>query len=402
MITVMAETDARSEAGPLAGIRVLDLTRLLPGNYCAWLLAALGADVVKVEDAGAGDYMRVFGTQVEGMGAANHIVNRDKRSVVVDLKHEAGRAAFARLVAGADVLVESFRPGVLARLGFDAEALHGLNPRLVYAAITGYGLTGSWRDRAGHDINYIGATGLLDRNGPAGGDPILPPIPLADLIGGGLVPALGVLALVLEARATGRGRTLDASITDAVALLPGMALAEVLAGADPGRRGEAPYAGGLACYRVYALADGYVSVGAIEEKFWTEVCAELGLPELVEVQNLPARQGEIASRLAAAFAGMTRADVERRFGHLDACVLVVDDYERFVDSQLARERDLVRPSPWAPMRLLSAPFMVDGARPAERRPAPRQGEHTREVLAEFGFAPDEVEALLGAGAVRQL
>ena len=398
----MAATAGDGERGPLAGVRVLDLTRLLPGNYCAWLLASLGADVVKVEDAGAGDYMRSFGTQVAGMGAANHLVNRDKRSLVVDLKHESGRRAFARLVAGADVLVESFRPGVLARLGFAADTLHSLNPRLVYAAITGYGLTGSWRDRAGHDINYIGATGLLDRNGSAGGDPVLPPIPLADLIGGGLVPALGILALVLEARATGRGRTLDASITDAVALLPGMALAEVLAGADAGRRGEAPYAGSLACYRVYRLADGFVSVGAIEEKFWAEVCAELGMPELVEVQNAPDRQADIAGRLAAAFAGMTRADVDRRFGGRDACVFAIDDYERFVDSELARERDLVRPSPWPQMRMLAAPFMIDGARPPERRPAPRQGEHTREVLTEFGFAPDEVEELIAAAAVRQL
>ena len=401
MITVMDQEAAVGGRGPLAGVRVLDLTRLLPGNYCAWLLATLGAVVIKVEDAGAGDYMRVFGTQVDGMGAANHLVNRDKRSVVVDLKCAEGRTVFSRLVEGTDALVESFRPGVLARLGFDADGLHALNSRLVYAAITGYGTTGAWRDRAGHDINYIGATGLLDRNGPAGGDPVLPPIPVADLIGGGLVPALGVLALVFEARATGVGRTLDASITDAVALLPGMALAEVLAGAEPGARGEAPYAGGLACYRVYRLADGFVSVGAIEEKFWAEVCAELGMPELVAIQNAPDRQDEIAARLASALGRMTRAEVEGRFGSRDACVLVVDDYERFVDSVLARDRDLVKPSPWAEMRLLAAPFMIDGARPPERRPAPRQGEHTREVLAEFGFDAAEVEKLIAAGAVSQ-
>jgi alpha-methylacyl-CoA racemase len=386
---------------PLAGVRVLDLTRLLPGNYCAWLLASLGADVVKVEDAGAGDYMRQFGTRIDGMGAANQLVNRNKRSAVVDLKQPEGRLAFRRLVESAAVLVESFRPGVLARFGFDERTLHELNPALVYAPITGYGTTGPWRERAGHDLNYIGSTGLLHQNGPAGGDPIVPPIPLADIIGGGLVPALGILALILEVRKTGVGRTLDASITDAVALLPGLAVAEVLAGAHGPSRGEAEYAGGLACYRVYRLSDGYAAVAAIEEKFWAEICAELGMPELVAAQNVPERQEEIAARLHEAFGAMSRAEVERRFGNRDTCVSVVDDYQAFADSALARERGLVVPSPFVDMRLLAAPFMVDGARPGETRRAPRHGEHTRQVLAEAGLAEDEIERLFEIGAVRE-
>jgi crotonobetainyl-CoA:carnitine CoA-transferase CaiB-like acyl-CoA transferase len=385
---------------PLAGARVLDLTRLLPGNYCAWLLASLGADVVKVEDPGAGDYMRRIGTQVGGMGAANQLVNRNKRSVVVDLKHPDGRLVFRRLVESADVLVESFRPGVLARHGFDAGTLHELNPKLVYAPITGYGMTGPWRDRAGHDLNYLGSTGLLDQNGPAGGDPIVPPIPLADIIGGGLVPALGILALLLEVRATGTGRTLDASITDAVALLPNLAVAEALAGAAVPGRGEADYSGGLACYGVYRLTDGYAAVAALEEKFWAEICSVLGMPELVEAHDDRERQGEVATRLREAFGAMSRADVERRFGSRDTCVSVVDDYATFATSALARERRLVEPSPWIDMRLLAAPFMVDGARPGETSPAPRQGEHTREVLGEAGLGETEIERLLESGAVR--
>jgi alpha-methylacyl-CoA racemase len=380
---------------------VLDLTRLLPGNYCAWLLASLGADVVKVEDGGAGDYMRQFGTQVAGMGAANQLVNRNKRSAVVDLKHPEGRVVFRRLVESADVLVESFRPGVLARHGFDGDTLHDLNPRLVYAPITGYGTTGPWRERAGHDLNYIGSTGLLHQNGPAGGDPIVPPIPLADIIGGGLVPALGIVALLLEVRSTGFGRTLDASITDAVALLPGLAVAEVLAGAAAPARGEADYSGGLACYGVYHLTDGYAAVAAIEGKFWADICSELGMPELVDAQNVPDRQEEIASRLGEAFGAMSRADVERRFGTRDTCVSVVDDYQAFADSALARERQLVVPSPWVDMRLLASPFMVDGERPGETRRAPRQGEHTREVLGEAGLPESEIERLLEIDAVRE-
>lgn len=400
-MSLSGDSPAGPVPAPLAGTRVLDLTRLMPGNYCAWLLAGLGADVVKVEDAGAGDYMRRIGTQVDGMGAANQLVNRNKRSVVVDLKHPDGPQVFARLVETADVLVESFRPGVLARLGFDEDRLRRLCPKLIYVPITGYGSTGPWRDRAGHDLNYIGSTGLLDLNGQPGGDPLVPPIPLADIIGGGLVPAFGVLALLLEVRMTGVGRTLDASITDAVALLPGLQIAEVLAGARAPARGDGDYAGGLACYRLYRLTDGYAAVAALEEKFWAAICDELRMPELTGAQYDRELQPVVSEQMEAAFAAMSKVDVERRFGGRDSCVSVVDDYRTFVGSALAEERRLVVPSPFVDMKLLSAPFMVDRGRPPELRPAPRQGEHTREVLGEVGFAEAEIERLLEAGAVRQ-
>lgn len=388
--------------GPLDGIRVLDLTRLMPGNYCCWLLASLGADVVKIEDPGAGDYMRAFGTQLDGQGAAHHLVNRAKRSVVLDLKQPAGVAAFLRLVDGADVVVESFRPGVLARLGIGPDVLRARRPGLVGASVTGFGGDGPLAADAGHDLNYSAFAGLLERTGTAGGPPVQLPVPVADLVGGGLVPALGIVSLLLGVRAGGPGGWLDQSLTEGLAQLPNMVVAEVLAGAAVPGRGETDFGGGLACYDAYRLSDGWVAIGAVEEKFFAVACAVLGAPELVPLQYDRGRQDELRSRLGALFGALSRADVEERFAGRDACVSVIQSYEEMVGSPHAVARGLVRKADGIPMPVLAPPFRIDGAHPAERGPAPRQGEHTVEVLAGAGFTAAEIDALRAAGAARQL
>jgi alpha-methylacyl-CoA racemase len=388
-------------SAPLDGVRVLDLTRLMPGNYCCWLLASLGADVVKIEDPGAGDYMRTFGTQVDGQGAANHLVNRAKRSAVLDLKEPAGVGAFLRLVDRADVVVESFRPGVLDRLGIGPDVLRARRPGLVGASVTGYGATGPLSRQAGHDLNYSAFAGLLDRTGLAGGPPVQLPVPFADLVGGGLVPALGIVSLLLGVRAGGPGGWLDQSLTEGLAQLPNMVVAEVLAGTPVPSRGETDFGGGLACYDTYRLADGWVAVGAVEEKFFAVACETLGAPELAGLQYDRARQDELRGRLAELLGALTRAEVEQRFAGKDACVSVVQSYEDMVASPHAVARGLVRKADGIPMPVLAPPFRIDGAHPAERGPAPRQGEHTAEVLTEAGFSAAEIAALEAAGAARQ-
>ncbi len=385
---------------PLEGVRVLDLTRLLPGNTCAWLLASLGADVIKVEDPGAGDYMRDFGVQVEGQGAPHHQVNRGKRSVVLDLKQEAGRAAFERLLARADVLVESFRPGVMQRLGLGPKEVLERRPALVYASLSGFGATGSLADMAAHDINYVALSGLVDRLGTADGPPVVPPIPVADLVGGAILPALGIVSLLFGARANGRGGHLDAAMIEGVTQLPNMVVSDLLAGAEVPGRGRAPHSGGLACYRIYEIADGHVAVGALEPKFWAILCEELGAEHLRDRQD-DEDQEALAAELAAYLAPLTRAEVQQRFGEVDACVTVVASYEEMLSSDLARERGLVRRAPGLPMPVLAPPFVIDGERPPEGLPAPRQGEHSREVLAEAGLEPEEIAALEAAGVTRQ-
>jgi crotonobetainyl-CoA:carnitine CoA-transferase CaiB-like acyl-CoA transferase len=367
---------------PLAGVRVLDLTRMLPGNLCTLALAMLGADVIKVEDTGAGDYQRIFGHQVDGAGACNHMVNRNKRSVMLDLKAEADRAAFEELVGTASVLVESFRPGTLEKLGYSIDRLHELRPDLVVASISGYGATGPLAKVAGHDINYLAESGILHRLGSRAGDPALIPFPLADMVGGGLVPAMLILGYLRRAEASGQGAWIDASMTDGLALLPHVTLADLVAGApDVGGRAGTFNDGALACYSSYTVTDGEIVVGALEEKFWGRVCDVVGgLDDCRADHHNPEIQDRIRDRLAGYFAPLTRAEVTERFAGADACVSAVASYEEMLAGSQAAARDYLVEVPGVPVPVLGFPARVDGAPLPETRPAPRQGEHNREIL----------------------
>jgi alpha-methylacyl-CoA racemase len=387
---------------PLDGVRVLDLTRLLPGNYCTWLLSALGAEVIKVEDPGAGDYMRDFGTQVDGMGATHQVVNRGKASIVVDLKSPAGVDLFLDLVATADVVVESFRPGVLDRLGLGWERLRGIRPSLVLMSISGFGASGPLSATAGHDINYMAFAGVLNRLGDGTTPPMVPAVPFADLIGGGLVPALGTVAMVLRAQRTGEGGRVESSLAEAVALLPSLVLCDRLAGATIAPTGQDAYDGARAWYRTYALADrGYVAVGAVEERFYANLCTIVGRPDLIAAQHDPDRQDEIADVLRSEFAGLTRAQAEAKYADTDTCVVLVNDFDDMIGSAHATERGLIRTDPTLPLPVPVAPLVVDGTRLPERGPAPRQGEHTEAVLHAAGIEEVRIKDLLRDGVVAQ-
>lgn len=384
---------------PLEGVRVLDLTRLLPGNYCCWLLGSLGAEVIKVEDPGAGDYMREIGRKVDGQSGTHHLVNRGKRSIVIDLKTELGRAALLRMVESSHVVVESFRSGVLERLGIGQDVLRARNPALVVVSISGYGASGPMSGVAAHDINALAFSGMLmTLTQNAEGVPQAPSTPLADIVGGSLFPAIGILALLLRARATGEGGWLDASLAEGVALLPTVGVGDMLAGAEPAPPGTPEWAG-MANYRVYNLRDGQVSVGAVEAPFWSALCQALGLPELIPCREDPLRQPEAERVLAARLAGLTRAEFEALTEGRATCALVLNDFSEMVASPHARARGLTRPAVDVDMDVLAPPFVIDGRRPPESRGAPHQGEHTREVLLDFGFAPEEVADLLAEGAV---
>ena len=374
---------------PLSGVRVLDLTRLLPGNYTAWVLASFGADVVKVEDPGAGDYMRDFGIQVDGQGALNHLVNRGKRSVVIDLKDEEGREAFLRLVETADVVVESFRPGVMDRLGVGYDVLKERRPSLVYAAITGFGLRGPLANRAGHDLNFVAFAGLLDQMGAAGSPPVIPPVPVSDLIGGGLNTSIAVLAMLSQSRTTGVGGRIDTSLAEGAALLPSNLVADVLAGGPQPERGTAEYAGGSGAYNVYALADGHISVGAVEPQFWRRVSELLEEPDLVTRVSDDAFVRETLTRR---FAEMTKAEAQKIFDD-NTCVEVLYTYEETFSSPHAMEMDYLRKVPGLDMPVLAPPYLIDGARLEETVVAPRQGEHTTEIMTELGYDAAQLEDL---------
>jgi crotonobetainyl-CoA:carnitine CoA-transferase CaiB-like acyl-CoA transferase len=393
----------------LDGLKVLDLTRLLPGGFCTLLLADFGADVIKVEDTGTGDYVRWAPPHYDGAdpsagGALFLALNRGKRSVRIDLKSEAGRAVLLRLAAGADVLVESFRPGVLDRLGVGWERLRALNPRLVYCAISGYGQDGPYRDRAGHDMDYLALGGLLGLTG-AGADepPIQAAGQIADLGGGALMAAFGILAALRERDRSGEGQLVDVSMTDGALSWLAMVAARYFAEGTAPRRGGLELAGGLLCYRPYRCADGWVALGALEPKFFAAWCAGVGRPDLAERQ-FEAVGSPVHLEVEQIFATRTRAEWAAFNDEHDCCLEPVLGLDEALDSELVRAREMVvglaQPGVAEPVRLLGVPVKLSRT-PGDpaRAPGPVLGEHTAAVLAEAGYAPGEIEALLGAGAV---
>jgi len=286
-------------AGPLSHVRVLDLSRIMAGPWAGQVLADLGADVIKVEEPGRGDYIRWTPPLTEGSSAAHLGLNRGKRSLALNLKDPAGPDLLKRLAARADVLVESFRPGVLDRLGAGVDALRGTNPALVYCSITGYGEDGPYRDRVGHDINYVGYAGLLGMSGLPDGPPVVPPVQVGDLGGGGMAAAIGILAALLERQRTGRGRFVDTSMLDGTVSWLSIHLGSFLATGEEPARGRMPLTGGYACYRPYRCADDrYLTVGALEPQFWRALVRALGLPELEADQfGPPERQSEMSKQV---------------------------------------------------------------------------------------------------------
>jgi crotonobetainyl-CoA:carnitine CoA-transferase CaiB-like acyl-CoA transferase len=388
-------------SGPLDGVRVLDLTRLLPGGYATLLMADLGADVVKVEEPVRGDYIRWTPPIVDGESTAHRALNRGKRSVVINLKDAAGASLLRRLAGGFDVLVESFRPGVMERLGVGPSAMASVAPRLVYCAISGYGQDGPYRDRAGHDLNYIGHAGMLSLNGEEGGPPVVPAVQVGDLAGGGMAAVIGILAALLERSATGRGRFVDTAMMDGVASWLSIHQGAFLQSGQEPRRGEMPLSGAYACYSVYECGDGrWVTVGALEPQFWTALCTALEVPELVHTQfGPPEQQHEMRGRLASVFGSKPRDEWLERLAGIEACVGPVNSpSEALGDPQVAHrgltaevDGRLVGPA---------SPFVLDGERMQRLTPAPGLGQHTDEVLLrEAGLADDEIAALRSTGTV---
>ena len=276
----------------LEGVKVLDLTRLLPGGFCTLLLADFGADVLKVEDTGMGDYVRWAPPHYEGAedSAKSSLflaLNRNKRSIRINLKEERGREVLLRLVKEYDVVIESFRPGVMDRLGVGYERLREENPRVIYCAITGYGQDGPYRDRSGHDMNYLGLIGLLGLTGEQDGPPIQSAGQIADLGGGALMAAFGVLAALHERERSGEGQLVDVSMADGALAWLAMVAGRYFADGQVPKRGELDLAGRFVCYRPYACKDGWVTLGALEPKFFQAWCRGVGREDLIEKQFEP-------------------------------------------------------------------------------------------------------------------
>jgi alpha-methylacyl-CoA racemase len=389
----------------LAGIRVLDLSRLLPGGFCSLLLADFGAEVLKVEDTGMGDYVRWSPPHHKGAhdsaGSALFLaLNRGKRSIRLNLKEEAGREVLLKLVREYDVLLESFRPGVMDRLGVGYERLREANPRLVYCAITGYGQSGPYTGRSGHDMNYLGLNGLLGLTGEAGGPPVQSAGQIADIGGGALMGAFGILAALRERDRSGEGQLVDVSMFDGSLAWLAMVAAARLSGGAPASRGDLELAGRLICYRPYACSDGWVTLGALEPKFWQAWCRGVGREDLVEKQF--ERPGsEAHAEVERIFLERTRAEWHEFAEEHDCCLEPVLDLDEALDSELVRARQMVveldQPGTDG-VKLLGVPVKMSRTPGAPAGPGPALGEHTNEVLAGLGYSEEEIAALKESGA----
>lgn len=383
---------------PLEGLKVLDLTRLLPGPVCTLHLGDMGADVLKIEDTGAGDYVRWNPPVQKSLSSFFLAINRNKRAMKLDLRSDKGREIFLRLAAEADVVVEQFRPGVVDRLGIDYETVKAVNPGIVYCAITGYGQEGPYRDRAGHDTNYCAYAGVSDQMGVRDAQPTLPNFQIADLLGGSQAAVMGILAAVIDARANGQGRYVDVAMTDVTLAHAVVPLADFRANGRVTPRGGGILSGGIANYNTYETKDGrWMALGALEPKFWQAFCEGAERPDLNGRGMVPgAEADETIVETRALFKTRTQAEWAQFALDVDCClapVLTIEEAED--DPQLKSRGMFVREEHPTEGEVLQFAFplkMSDYEFTIERH-APAHGEHSEEVLADLGYSADEITAL---------
>ena len=387
---------------PLDGVTILDLTRLLPGGLCTLLLADLGADVIKVEEPGTGDHFRQHPPFQDGVSTIHLLLNREKRSLAVDLKQPKGKKILEQLVSGADVLVESFRPGVMDRLGMGCGEMCTLNPRLVYCSITGFGQESPNRGRPGHDLDYTAMAGLLSLPIQTGAAPTPFGAPLADYASA-WAAALAIVAALLARKQTGIGRTLDISLADCAFACSHLAVCQQMGGITPKQDG-APFWGGAPYYRAYETADGgHVTVSNYEPKFWRNLCEALGWPDLAEAQHAVGEERErIVRFLESTIRTRTRDEWAAFFQEHDCCGAVVNDTEGALREPQFRERGRVywseRPGS-GPVLQMASP--LGGLERPQGRPAPTLGQHTTEILCALGYNGEVITQLAAQGIVRE-
>lgn len=383
----------------LKGIRVLDLTLTLPGPYCTHLLADFGAEVIKVENPETGgDWFRRDQPMVNGVGLRFLNLNRNKKSMVLNLKSPPGKEIFLALAKTSQVVVEGFRPGVVERLGIDYPRVKKVNPRIVYCSISGYGQDGPYRLLAGHDINYMGFSGILDLVGEKDRRPSLPSTPVADYAGGGLMAAAGILMALISASRTGRGQYVDISMLDGVMGFQHAPLAEYLATGKAPERGAFWLAGNIPCYSIYATRDGKaVSLGPLEPHFWANLCRALGREDLIDHQWAGGEKGrEIYKFLKDTFRQKTRDEWVTFFEGKDVCLGPVKAMSEVLEDPQVRHRKMiveVNDPRAGRVKQIGIPIKLSETPGEMGEPAPSLGQHTDALLRELGYDDQTLEKL---------
>lgn len=389
----------------LAGVRILDLSRLLPGPFCSMLLADFGADVIKVEEPRRGDYIRAWHPRIGNNSGFHVVLNRNKRSLTLNLRTLEGKEIFRQLIGNADVVLEGFRPGVMERLGVGYDSLRAINPRLIYCALSGFGSRGPRCLRAGHDINYLALAGILSYSGREG-QPTLAGVPIADLGGGGLLAAFSILMALLVRERQGAGQYLDVSMVDGSLTWNCLRWGKFLADGSVPRPGDDVLNHGFACYNLYETQDGrYMSLGALEPQFWEAFCAAVGHPEWSRAPYFEPgpHQESLKEAVAELFRQHTQAEWTAHFaGYDNCCCEPVLNLQEVMDDSHIRSRqmvvDLVHES-WGAYRQLGIAPKFSRTPGRLLSHAPELGEHTAAILAELGYSPEQVDQFRRQGVV---
>ena len=391
--------------GPLAGIRILDLTRLYPGPLATMMLADMGACVIKLEDTSSPDYMRYYPPYIGDQSAGFLAVNRSKRSLALNLKNQAGRDIFWKLAADADVVIEPFRPGFLHDMGLGYQTARTVKQDIIYISLTGYGQDGPYAKHAGHDINFLGYSGILASTGTKHSGPILPGPQLGDIAGGAYMTVIACLAALWSRTVTGKGQQVDVSMLDGLMPLMTLQMAHAWSTGIYFQPGEAPLSGGLACYGVYRCKDGkYMALGILEEKFWKKFCEMAGRRDW---ENQFLVHGDDAEKLraeiSALFLTRTRDEWAQQAAGLDICltpVLATDELEN--DPHL-RARGMIREEEHpdcGKLKNIGVPIKFSQTPAAASGPAPALGQDTQTILMEAGYSVEQIEAFKKDGVIQ--
>ncbi len=388
----------------MKGIKVLDCTRLLPYEYCTMLLGDLGAEVLKIEEPKEGDYgrwgdsARTYESQVFVMA------NRNKKSMKLNLKHETGKEILKKLASTYDVLLESFRPGVMDRLGLGYEEIQTVNPDIVYCSSSGYGQTGSYRRDAGHDINYLSISGILSCTGQQTERPVLPGILIGDMAGGGIFTALVIISAILGRGKNGKGQYIDVCQTDLLTSLNILNLADALAKKKGRKARPVDLRGSNLCYNTFKTSDGkFVALGAVESKFWENFCRAVGREDWIPYHLLPYEEGsEATEALKALFAEKTQKEWVELLENLDVCFSPILTPDETLENRHLKERETFTtmddPERGGTVQL-GFPAQFSEPMDFKRSPAPFFGQHTSAILADLGYTESQMEILKKDGVI---
>jgi len=382
---------------PLEGVKILDLSRYLPGPFCTQMLADFGAEVIKIEDPKGGDLMRHVPPMIEGESVGFYTVNRNKKSITLDLKKEEGRAIFRRLVTVSDIVVDQFRPGVMDKIGLGYEQLRELNEGIIYCAITGYGLNGPLRDAAGHDLNYLSLAGVTGLNGTYRGMPAICGMQIADIAGGTLYATIAILLALASREKTGQGQLCDIGMMDGSISMLALTLGQWSGWGKLPEMGDDLLGGGYAFYQIYRTKDDkYVSLGALEEKFWAGFCDKLGKPEYIKQQFDKSLQRGMITDIQMVMQEKTRDEWVEYFADSDICFTPILTMEEMCEHPQVLAREMIIKLTNArgsgkDVALTGVPIKLSETPGVAKLTFPRLGEHNEEILKTAGYKDKEIE-----------